>query len=143
MSMTFKWVKPPRKLAYAVLEYQKKALVAVQAAAAYVGLQMQNAARSNAPWEDRTGNARSGLFYAVDGFGLTPMVGQVPAAPAALATDTAGVSGDKDRLVLALGHTVYYGRFLELSHGGQHAIVMSTIEAHLGTLEGLLRQMFK
>ena len=141
--LSFQWVTPPHKLARAVLEYEKKALVAIQAAAAYVGQQMQDSARTGAPWQDRTGNARSGLFYAVDGFGLDPLVGAVPAGAQADMTDTASVSGAKDRLVIALGHTVYYGKFLELCNGGRYAIVMSTMEAHLGTLERMLRDLFR
>lgn len=141
--LSFQWVSPPRKLARAVLEYEKKALVAIQAVAAYVGQRMQDSARANAPWEDRTGNGRSGLFYAVDGFGLDPVVGAVPSGSQAQMTDTATVSGTKDRLIVALGHTVYYGKFLEICNGGRYAIVMSTMEAHLGGLERMIRELFK
>ena len=141
--MHFKWVRPPRHLAREIDRYGEKILVAVQAVAAYVGQQMQDQARGGAPWQDRTGNARSGLFFAVDGFGLAPIVGQVSSGAQSQNTDTATVSGDKDRLVIALGHTVYYGKYLELRNGQRYAVVMSTIESGLGTLERMLHSLLK
>ena len=74
-------------VAKAIEAYRERALAAVQAAAAYVGQEMQDAARQGAPWQDRTGNARGGLFFAVDGFGLSPIMGRV--------TTKAGESSDK------------------------------------------------
>ena len=141
--MHFKWVRPPRHLAQEVNRYGQKVLVAVHAVAAYVGQQMQDQARANAPWQDRTANARSGLMWCVDGFGLAPMCGTVSAGALAQMKDTATVSGDKDRLVITLGHTVFYGRYLETIGGGKWAVVMSTIEANLGTLERMLRSLLQ
>lgn len=141
--MGFRWVTPPRHLAREIDRYGQRVLVAVHAIAAYVGQQMQDQARANAPWQDRTGNARSGLFFAVDGFGLNPVVGRVSGSAPGQNTDMVSVSGDKDRLVIALGHTVYYGKFLELSNGGRYAIVMSTIEANIGRLEHMLRNLLR
>jgi hypothetical protein len=140
MATGFKWVRPPEYLAKEILAYEKKVLAAVHAVAAYVGQEMQNDARQNAPWEDRTGNARSGLFYAVDGFGLPPKIGRVSKG-AGRSTGDAVIeeSGGPNRLILVLSHTVYYGKFLEVSHGGKYAIVMSTIEGHLPQLEEMLR----
>jgi hypothetical protein len=143
MGMHFKWVKPPSHLAKEVDRYGERILIAVHAVAAYVGQQMQDQARGRAPWQDRTGNARSGLFFAVDGFGLRPVVGQVSSGARQSGSDTASVSGDKDRLVIALGHTVYYGKYLELAHGGRYAVVMSTIEGNLGGLERMLHNLLK
>ena len=60
-------------------------------------------ARSNAPWEDRTGDARSGLdaeFY-----------------------------GDDNAVGITLFHTVDYGPFLEIRWGGKYAIILPTVEA--------------
>jgi hypothetical protein len=136
----FRWIKPPSALGEALEQrYNKRLLMGIRAMAAYVGNQMQNAGRAAAPWEDRTGNARSGLFFAVDGFGLSPIVGRVSGKTGSLKTDSATISGDKDRLILVFGHTVYYGKFLELAHGGRYAIVMSTLEAHVPVLERMLK----
>jgi hypothetical protein len=104
---------------------------------------MQNEARMTAPWEDRTGNARSGLFYAVDGLGFPPIVGQYNADASIQDPDPLKISGERDKLVLAMGHTVFYGKYLELSHGSKYAIVMSTIEGNLPVLEKMLEDLFK
>ncbi|MFP4344248.1 MAG: hypothetical protein ACLFU8_06120 [Anaerolineales bacterium] len=142
--LKFRWVKPPSALGGALEQrYSRRLLLAVHAMAGYVGLQMQNAGRAAAPWEDRTGNARSGLFFAVDGFGLHPIVGRVSGKARRLQTDSATISGDKDRLILVFGHTVYYGKFLELAHGGRYAIVMSTLEARVPVLERMLKALLR
>jgi hypothetical protein len=140
--MSFHWVVPPSVLEQGLEDYGKKALEAVQAVATYWGQQVQNDGRRNAPWEDRTGNARSGLYFAVDGLGLPPVTGTVTADPA-LKTDVGIEAGSNDTLIVTFGHTVFYGRFLELSNGGAYAIVMSTIEANLPQLERMLRDLFR
>ncbi len=139
----FRWVEPPSNLSQQIEQYGEKVLVAVHAVAAYWGLSVQNQARGAAPWHDRTGNARSGLFFAVDGFGLPPIVGRVRGGARQQMRDTAAISGGPERLVVALGHTVYYGRFLELCNGGKYAVVMSTLENNLPRLERMLRQLLR
>jgi len=59
-------------------------------------------AKRNRPWTDRTGNARRGLFS------YTKL--------------------DSSALKLRVAHTVYYGKFLELSHAGQYAILGETLQ---------------
>ena len=140
MKSGFRWITPPSELGKAIEEYGKNLLIAVHAAAVYVGQRMQNDGRTGASWEDRTGNARSGLFFAVDGFGLGTVMGAVTAGAEGEKSDTVTVSGSPERLILTFGHTVYYGKYLELAHGGRYAIVMSTIERNLPTLERLLNE---
>jgi hypothetical protein len=142
-STGFTWVVAPEQQLIPNLEaYGKKALVAVQAVATYWGQQIQDAARRGAVWEDRTGNARSGLFFAVDGFGLQTVTGMVTPEVHAPTDDVTIEQGDDDNLVIVLAHTVFYGKFLELSNGGRYAIVMSTIETHLPDLERMVREVF-
>jgi len=141
--MGFHWVRPPSELAKGIEEYGRKAYVAIHAAAAYWGQGAQDEARQNAPWEDRTGNARGGIFYAVDGFGVGEVVGQVEASARALMRETTVESGGPDRLVITLGHTVFYGKYLELSNGGRYAIILSTIEQRLPQLGRMLNDIFK
>ena len=141
--ITFRWVKTPSSLAKQVRIYGKRVLAAVHAVAVYVGQKMQNEGRGNAPWQDRTGNARSGLFFAVDGFGLGTVVGKVKPAAVEVGTDTVTISGDEDTLLIAFGHTVYYGKYLELSNGGRYAVVMSTLERNLPVLEKMLRDLLR
>jgi hypothetical protein len=141
--MSFQWVTPPSTLGRRIETYGDRVLNAVHAVAVYVGQAMQNAGRAAAPWTDRTGNARSGLFYAVDGFGLRPVVGRVKITAPEDVSKTVTVSGDQDHLVIAFGHTVYYGKFLELSNGGRYAVVMSTLEAHVPMLERMLKALLR
>jgi hypothetical protein len=67
---------------------------------------MQDYAQANAPWSDRTGEARAGL--------------------------TAEVDSDKGNVYVSLFHTVDYGRWLETIQGGRFAIIMPTIELFAG-----------
>jgi hypothetical protein len=141
--LTFRWVRKPSALNKRIEEEFGEGgciYVALHAVAAHWGASVQNAARSGAKWEDRTGNARSGLFFAVDGFGLNPIVGRVT-ADQALKTDTMTIAGSPTRMVIALGHTVFYGKFLELN--SRYGIVMSTLESNLGRLEGMLRGLLR
>jgi regulator of sirC expression with transglutaminase-like and TPR domain len=65
--------------------------------------EMESYAKSNAPWTDRTGDARAGLHADVD----TSL-------------------GD---ITIELAHAVDYGIYLELKDDGKYAILMPTIEA--------------
>lgn len=80
------------------------------------GLKMQDHARDNAIWTDRTGHARQGLFYQVEG-------------------------GDKS-VKIHLAHTMEYGLWLEVANGGKYAIIMPTIDALLGQLKQDLEAIF-
>ena len=64
--------------------------------------EMLDYARKNAPWTDRTGEARAGL-------------------------DTA-VAIDNDTLEVFLFHTAEYGQWLEVRWGGKYAIIIPTVE---------------
>jgi len=139
----FQWVVSPKVIADGLEQYGEKALVAIQAVANYWGQLVQNEARENAVWEDRTGNARGGLFFAVDGFGLGTITGEVTPEAKSEMSDVAVESGSKDTLIVTLGHTVFYGKFLELSNGGKNAIVMSTMEKNFPQLERMVQEVFR
>lgn len=64
---------------------------------------VQMYAQSNAPWADRTGQARAGLI--------------------------ASVYNEGGEIVLELAHSVEYGQWLELIQDGRFAIIMPTLEA--------------
>ncbi|QGJ90058.1 hypothetical protein HWC80_gp017 [Mycobacterium phage Indlulamithi] len=66
-------------------------------------------AKLNAPWTDRTGNARAGIH------GDVKVINQ----------------GEAFELLLA--HTVYYGIWLEVRFSGRYAILMPTIN-YIGAL---------
>jgi len=139
----FEWVVSPKVIAKGLKDYGERALVAIQAVANYWGQSIQDEARQNASWEDRTGNARGGLFFAVDGFGLEPLTGEVTPEAKSEMSDVGVESGSKDTLIITLAHTVFYGKFLELKNGGRYAIIMSTLERNLGKLERQVQDVFR
>lgn len=67
--------------------------------------EVEEYAKVNAPWGDRTGDAREGL--------------------------TAEAQTDANTLAIILYHTVDYGIWLEIRNGGEYAIILPTIE-HMG-----------
>lgn len=144
MASGFQWVVAPSdQLIPAIEKYGKDVLVAVQAVANYWGQMIQDEARLEAPWEDRTANARGGIFFAVDGFGLTPLTGEVTPEAKSEMSDVAMESGDANTLIITLGHTVFYGKYLETSNGGRYAIIMSTIEKNLSSLERMIQDVLR
>jgi hypothetical protein len=138
----FVWVRPPSALAKDFELYGKRVEVALYAAANAWGQQIQDAARQNKPWEDRTANAKTGLFYAVDGLGMGEIVGEISAGALALKNEVEEVRANGNEIIIVLAHTVFYGKHLELSHGEKYAVIMSTIEANLPALETLLRKAY-
>jgi len=139
----FVWVRPPSELAKDFEAYGKRVEVALYASAQAWGLDIQKAARENRPWTDRaSANARSGLFYAVEKFGQGEIVGEISADAKALMTETSIEHAGKDEIIITLGHSVFYGKYLELKNGGKYAIIMSTIEANLPALEALMRKSY-
>jgi hypothetical protein len=116
-----RWVRPPEELARGIERYGQRVLAAVYAVAEFIATKMQNESRRNARWQDRTGNARSGLFSQV----------------------TREAAGAVVIIYLSHGHTVDYGKFLELAHGQKYAIVMPTIEANLPELKRMLDDLFR
>jgi hypothetical protein len=136
------WVRPPSELAKDFAAYGHRVEVAMYAAANAWGQHIQDAARHSAPWEDRTGNARSGLFYGVDGLGMGEIVGDISSAAKALMSEVEVVSASRNEIIIVLGHTVFYGKYLEISRGGKYAIIMSTIEENMPALEALMRKCY-
>lgn len=65
--------------------------------------EIENYMRANAPWTDRTGNARQALYTAVE-----------------------QVAGQMVTIILA--HGVEYGIYLELSNAGRYAIVNPSLD---------------
>jgi hypothetical protein len=115
------WQKPPSELALGVQRYGDRVLTAVAAVAQYAATQMQNDAKTNARWVDRTGNARTGLFGTSEAdFGATVVT-----------------------IYLSHGATIDYGIWLELANSGRYAVIMPTLEAHYDDVMGMLRDIFK
>jgi hypothetical protein len=119
-SGSIRWVRPPDQLAKAIEQYGDRVLVAVTAVAGWIATLMQNDARANAPWTDRTGNARTGLF----------------------GTAERDVARSLVTIYLSHGADLDYGIWLELANAGRYAVIERTIEAHLPELRAELEQVF-
>lgn len=80
--------------------------------------EMVEYAKANAPWNDRTGDARQGLQSAV-------------------------VWQDEDHFTILLGHgaEIYYGVWLEVRWGGKFAIILPTIEHFMPQIPGRIASM--
>jgi hypothetical protein len=78
---------------------------AAELTARYKAPAVENYMKTNAPWTDQTGNARNGLF--------------------------ARPYRDGDEVGIVLGHSVFYGIFLEVRFSGRYAIIQPTID-HMG-----------
>lgn len=101
--MGFKWIVAPTDVfpqmatKYTQAIFQSGRHIAHQQAA-----EMEEYARSNAPWTDRTGAARQGLTATVE---ETGPIGTI-----------------------VLSHGVSYGLWLEIRFGGRNAIIAPTID---------------
>ena len=74
-------------------------------------------AKTNAPWTDRTGNARQGL--------------------------SGGAEIDGDSIVIYVAHSMEYGIYLELSNAGKYAILKPTIERNLERIRKVLTEYWE
>lgn len=115
-----RWSTPPSELATAVERYGDRVLQAVAAVTQRVATEMQNQAKADAPWTDRTGNARTGIF----------------------GTSEADFAAHVVTIFLSHGATIDYGIWLELANSGKYAVIMRTMEAHYEPLMQLLREIF-
>ena len=120
MSARMYWVQPPENLARNVGLYGNRVMIAIKALADFLAQKMQDDMRQNAPWTDRTGNARSGLFSVAE-----------------------MAARDLVSIYVSHGHTVEYGVFLELCNGGRYAIVQPTVERWLPEISRQLRALLR
>lgn len=81
--------------------FDERAKRAMVAGAGYAAPQIQSFMKANAPWTDRTGNARSGLKTTV--------------------------RTDGDKVAIVLYHSVPYGPFLEVRWGGKFGVIPDSI----------------
>jgi hypothetical protein len=112
-----------------LLAYMGKVQEALVKIAKYFEPILQNAARANAPWTDRTANARQSLraYIGTDAPAGYPSSQQLA----------------KDIVELFLSHGMYYGIFLETRFAGQFAIIYPTLEEHAPDIQRMLREVFR
>lgn len=115
-SSSVKWVGD-RNVRRAIGDYGNDAKSAIRDGLDYFAPQIESDAKQNAPWTDRSGNARSGLFTHVE---------------------TEEGSGR-----LYLSGRMYYQIFLERRWAGRYAIIMPTLQAWEGRVMAFFRRVFR
>lgn len=98
-------------------EYQNRVMWAVRQVAEYWRAVFETYAKENAPWNDRTGNARQSLHAYVEEL-------------------------SQETVRLYLSHGMDYGLFLEVRHAGRWGIVWPTIQRHLEPIRVMLQGIF-
>ena len=100
----FQWIRPPEQAFSELTEAYVAAIHrGVLAIAKGYAPEIENWMKSNAPWTDRTGNARQSLYTEVN---------QVVSS----------------MVELVLSHGVSYGVYLELCNAGRYAIIDPAID---------------
>lgn len=100
----FTWQVPPQTAWEALAGNYRAAIErGIYAIAQRWAPEIESYMKSNAPWTDRTGNARQALYTAVH--------------------QTVGVMVE-----IILAHGVSYGIWLEIRHGGAYAIINPSID---------------
>ncbi len=113
----FSW--SPNTLKPGVIGFGPRLHLALKGFFEYQETKVQDYMRVNAPWTDRTANARQGLF--------------------------AKAFNDGDNHGIVCYHTMPYGIWLEVKNSGQYAIIVPTIENQgrvvMGQMNKLLAKM--
>lgn len=97
--------------------YGQNVKLAQHRVAEYFAPIVETEAKQNAPWTDRTGNARQGLHGFVEDLSASVVA-------------------------ITLAHGVSYGIFLELRNQGRYAIIMPTLEANYQPVYDMLKEIF-
>lgn len=120
----FKWSAAPDKVWPAGAEaYARAVRAGVHGVALKWSAILTNELKQNAPWSDKTGNARQGLYSAVE-----------PPTPAQ-------VTGLIE-LIISHGAAVDYSIFLELANAGRFAIIGPTLDAAAPRVWADIRSLF-
>jgi hypothetical protein len=120
MSGAVVWETSLDDLANNLDKYGIRIMVAIDALARHFAQRIQGDMQRNASWTDRTGNARSGLFSFAD-----------------------TAAADVVTIYLSHGHTVNYGKWLELANQGHYAIIMPTMQRFIPEIEAALARLLK
>ena len=117
MEVSITWKHSPKDLAQEIRTYGDKVEESALAAADNLARQVELEMKQEAPWQDRTGEARRSLFA------------------------KAWQSPDGN-VTLTLGHGVDYGIYLEFKNGGRYAIVGPTLQRLYPEIEAAMRDIF-
>lgn len=97
--------------------YRRRILFAIEQVANYWAAVFESYAKQNAPWTDRTSNARQSLHTFIQKL-------------------------SNDSVELYLSHGVKYGIYLETRYAGRYEIIMPTIRRHLPQIRQMLQRIF-
>ncbi|MCZ2077908.1 MAG: hypothetical protein LC130_23255 [Bryobacterales bacterium] len=97
--------------------YGEKVMDAAFAVGEYYAPQIEAEAKNSAPWQDRTGRARSGL--------------------------TSQAFREDKRVIIYLWHKMEYGVFLEVRHSSRFSVVLPTLERFYSPIMRTLREALK
>jgi hypothetical protein len=125
-----------RQVRVAMGTYAQRVKQAEENLAQFYAAKMQTDARRDAPWTDRTGNARQALrgytnSSAPEKYGASDTEYPNP-------NDLA-----KDTVALYLSHGMKYGVALETKYSGRYAIIMQTIQSYYPEITRQLQRLFK
>ena len=101
----------------AIPEFRSKVHAALEKTIGYHATQGVKALKQNAPWTDRTANARAGLH-------------------------TIPSSSPGGHYEIVFSHTVHYGIWLEIANSGRYQIIMPTVRSEGDQLMQRLRGLF-
>jgi hypothetical protein len=116
MSASFRW-EGVQEFNQGFDRYERRVRQAVYQVGQYWAAVFEEYAKTNAPWQDQTANARQSLHAFVE-----------------------QLSDDTVRLYLS--HGVEYGIWLEVRWQGRYAIIWPTIERHLEEIRLMLQRIF-
>jgi len=111
-----------------LLAYVGKAQEALNKIVLYWAAVLESYAKENAPWTDRTANARQALrsYNGTDAPAGYPSSQQLA----------------QDVVELFLSHGMEYGISLETKWQGRYAIIYPTLEAHLPEIKRMIQEVF-
>jgi len=98
-------------------DYRRRCRLALHLIAEYYAPVVEAAAKADATWTDRTGNARQGLTGFVKDLSETSVA-------------------------IYLAHRMDYGLYLELAHQARYAIILPTLEQHYQPVMDMVRKVF-
>jgi hypothetical protein len=111
------WGGTDKQVERNMLAYAGKVQEAILAVARYFEPIFESFAKENAPWQDRTANARQSLHSYV-------------------------MEVSQGVVELYLSHGVHYGIYLETRFSGAYAIIWPTLEEHIPKIRAMLQGIF-
>lgn len=138
---TFKWTKPPTK-AYAAERYIRALDRGVGDLLMYWSAKVETAAKVNADWIDRTGNARQTLAA------FPVKIKKNQAVQAVMVMESGQLvpvsyNPGRDGWALILRGGMSYNKWLEIAKQGRYAIVEPTLDSHSNLIWNSVKRLVK